>query len=322
MVTKQLTEQSPFPVRLLAYSNERFPYWQIAGQLPMFLGAFLVGQAAVGTDPHLTWNVLFGFVGFVAYSLMVRAIDDHKDWKHDCEHYPDRVLQTGLITLRHLKVIGVLCFALSIIASLVIDGGIGRVTMWWFIIVLTNNLVQFGQIKKPSVGAWLESHRVVLALTVVPFWGMGSAWIAQMGAGNRWLPAKIWWLAALWCVAAMLLEIARKSQDPDDTRETVVDYTKSSSSWTRSLGLVGAVSALTALSAAVTVLECVVLDSIGFGVGWAYLTLGIALLLPLAAGCWFAIAPSRHRAKNVAELSASVWLIGQVVFVVVLLIGN
>lgn len=322
MATTQLTPQSPFPLRLLAYSNERFPYWQVAAQFPMFLGAFLVGQAAVGRDPHFTWAVLIGFIGFVAYTLMVRAIDDHKDWDHDITHYPDRVLQSGLITLKHLKIVGIICFLLSILVSLIIDGGIGRVTMWWAIIVVSNNLVQFVQIKNPKIGTWLESRRVLLALTVVPFWGLGSVWIAQMGADDRWLTAEIWWLVALWCVGAFLLEIARKSQDPDDTRETVVDYTKKSSSWTRSLGLVGTVATLVASAALVVGLEYALLASLGYAVWWANLALLVTLLLPLGAAGWFAVAPSRYRAKSVAETSASVWLLGQIVLVVVLLVAN
>ncbi|KAA0024854.1 UbiA family prenyltransferase [Antrihabitans cavernicola] len=322
MATKQLTTQSPFPLRLLAYSNERFPYWQVLSQFPMFVAAFLVGQAAVGRDPHFAWAILFGFIGFVAYTLMVRAIDDHKDWEHDSKHYPDRVLQSGLITLKHLKIVGIICFLLSILASLIVDRGIGRVTMWWFIIIVTNNLVQLAQIKNPKVGTWIESRRVLLALTVVPFWGLGSVWIAQMGADGRWLTADIWWLVAPWCVGALLLEIARKSQDPDDTRETVVDYTKKSSSWTRSLGLVGTVSTLVALAFLVTLLEYVLLNSLGYDVWWATLALVITMLLPLGAAGWFAVKPDRYRAKTVAEQSAGVWLIGQIILVIALLVVN
>ncbi|MGC0366681.1 4-hydroxybenzoate polyprenyltransferase [Rhodococcus sp. 27YEA15] len=320
MTTTSATLTSPFVVRLTAYSNERFPVWQVIGEFPMFLSAFLFGQAIAGKNTEFTPLLFAGFVAFVAYTLLVRVIDDHKDQAHDNEHYPERVLQRGLVTYTHLKIIGVICIVASIVVSLVADRGIGLVTMWWVFIFVTNNLMQLVQVKIPAIGEWLESRRVILALTVIPFWGLGSVWVAQMGAGERGLSVQVWWLVAVWCAAALLLEIARKSRTPEDTRATVVDYTKPTSSWTRSLGLVGTVVTLLALAALVTVLECALLSSSGHGVWWAYLGIGITLLLPAGAAARFALAPSRVRAKDVAETSAGIWVIGQIVTAVALVV--
>lgn len=322
MTATRFTNESLFPLRLLAYSNERFPLWQVAGQFPMFLAAFLFGQLIVGSEAEFTGPLFAGFVAFVAYTLMVRCIDDIKDAAHDNEHYPDRVLQRGLITFTHLKIIALICFVSSVAISIFIDGGLGLVTMWWFIIFVTNNLVQFVQIKWAFIGAWLESRRVLLALSVIPFWGFGSVWIAQMGAGDDVVTAKVWWLVVLWCVAALLLEIARKSRTPEDERATVVDYTKSDGSWTRSLGLVGTVVTLVALALVATLLEIGLLASVGAGTWWAYLALGITMLLPLGAAVRFRLQKDRYRAKDVSEMAAGVWVIGQIIVAVALLVAG
>ncbi|MFC8525753.1 hypothetical protein [Nocardia sp. NPDC057227] len=319
MTTTAITTESPFALRLLAYSNERFPAWQVAAQLPMFLAAFLFGQAITDQEPALRAATWAGFAAFVAYTLMVRCIDDNKDAAHDAEHYPERVLQRGLVTFTQLRVIAVLCLVVSVAVSIWIDGGLGRVTLWWVVIFVTNNLVQFVQVKWAAIGAWLESRRVLLALSVVPFWGFGSVWIAQMGGGDRLVPAAVWWLVALWCVAALLLEIARKSRTPDDDRPTVVDYTKTAGSWTRSLGLAGTVAVLVVLAVLATVLEVVVLHTAGADSRWAVVALGATALLPIGAAVRFLLKPDRFRVKDVAEMSAGLWLIGQIVSVAALL---
>lgn len=313
MALSELTPESNLGLRLLAYSNERFPLWQAAGQFPMFLTAYTVGRMMVGERPAFTLNLFLGCLALIAYTLMVRCIDDHKDAPHDNAYYPERVLQRGIVTFTNLKVVAILCVLLIVGVSLYIDRGIGLATMWLLLIFITNNLVQFVQVKWASLGEWLEARRVLLALTVIPFWGFGSVWAAQMGAGKQLVTAQVWWLVASWCVAALLLEIARKSRTPEDTRDSVADYTKETSSWTTSLGLRGTVVTLLVLATAVTAIEAGMLNALGVGVWWAYLALGLTLLLPIGAGIRFAVRPDRFTAKDVSETSAGLWLIGQII---------
>lgn len=322
MTSPSLTTRSPFPRRLLAYSNERFPLYQAAGQFPMFLAAYVFGQAIVDRGFEAGWTLWAGFVALVAYTLMVRCIDDHKDVAHDNEFYPDRVLQRGLVTLGHLKIIGVTSFVASIAISVAIDGGIGRVTMWWFIIFVTNNVVQFVQVKWSFIGQWLESRRVLLALSVVPFWGFGSVWIAQMGAGDRLVTAKVWLLVAAWCVAALMLEVARKSRTPEDDRPDVVDYTAAKSSWMKSLGLNGTVATLVGLSLAAVALQMVMVHVVDADRWWVYLLLALCAAVPAGAALRFAFRRDRFRVKDVSEASAAIWVVGQIVVAVALIVAS
>lgn len=322
MTTANLTETDLFPMRLLAYSNERFPAVQVVGQFPMFLVAFLFGQVIVGSEAAFTTNLFVGFLAFVAYTLMVRVIDDHKDVAHDNEHYPDRVLQRGLITFTQLKVIGIVSLAITVGGSIYIDGGFGPVVTWFLIIFLSNSTFQFILIRLGPIGAELESRRVLFALTVIPFWGAGAVWIAQIGAGGHDLSVEIWWLIALWCVSALLLEIARKSRTPEDDRPTVADYTKSTESWTRSLGLVGTVVVLSVLTVLATALTVAVIDTADAATWWTWTALGGSLLPLIAAGIRFGLGQTRFRAKDVAEVAVLVWMIGQLVAVAALLATN
>ncbi len=288
----------------------------------MFLAAYWFGQSIGDGKVEARWTLWAGFVALVAYTLMVRCIDDHKDVAHDNEFYPERVLQRGLVTFTHLKVIAVICFVASIAISIAIDGGVGFVTMWWFIIFISNNLVQFVQIRWGFIGQWLESRRVLLALSVVPFWGFGSVWVAQMGAGNHLVTANVWLLIVTWCVAALMLEVARKSRTPEDDRPEVVDYTATSSSWTKSLGLGGTVSALVGLSMVAVLLEMAMLHVVGADRWWTYLLLTLCAVVPVGAAIRFTLRRDRFRVKDVSESSAAMWVVGQIVVAIALLAAN
>jgi 4-hydroxybenzoate polyprenyltransferase len=322
MVARELSVESPFALRLIAYFNERFPAWQILGQVPLFLAAFFVGQASTGRSLRIGGDTAVGFAAFVAFTLLARALDDNKDVEHDNAHYPRRVLQRGLITLRHLRILGLLCFLLSLAGSIVIDRGIGLVTMWWFISVVTNGVYQFSMIRSRAMRVWLEERRVLFALTHLPFWGLGAVWIAQQGAGAQRLPWSVGWLVAVWIVGPLMLEIVRKTRTPEDQRPTVVDYAKPRQSWAHSLGLHGSVVVVAALGAITALLELQVLRAAGYGSLTAYAAIvGIFVVLVTPVTMRFLIAPSRSRVKDVGEFSAAAMILGQTVLVVAMLLG-
>jgi hypothetical protein len=43
---------------------------------------------------------------FIGFFLIIRILDEHKDYQHDLIHYPDRILQQGLVSLKQLKILG------------------------------------------------------------------------------------------------------------------------------------------------------------------------------------------------------------------------
>jgi 4-hydroxybenzoate polyprenyltransferase len=59
------------------------------------------------------------------------VFDEHKDYEVDLRNHPDRVLQSGRVTLGHLKVVGAVALAVQVATCLLEDGGVGRVTFWW-----------------------------------------------------------------------------------------------------------------------------------------------------------------------------------------------
>lgn len=322
MNSTPLAERS-FPVRLAAYLNERYPAYQLAGGIPMFLSAFLIGQIMAGRTPALNIDAVVGFCAFFGFTFAARANDDHKDYEHDSIHFPNRVLQRGLITLRHLKVLGGAAFLLSLLGSLYIDRGFGRVTFWWVLQIVVLCVHQIPLILRPQAHEWLEERRVLLAFTVLPFYGLGGIWLTQMGAKEAPLTWQGWIMFAVWIFGPMLMEIVRKSRTPEDDRPTLADYAKPRVSWAHSLGLHPTAIAIAVLILINAGLLTTLLWSVDYLRPWsAIAVVGIAAVCTIAGLGLFLARPDRYRIKTLSEIAATSAVSGHIVVVIALLMGR
>ncbi len=318
----KVSEQSPLVKRLAAYMLERFPPFQPVGLFALYLALVESGKALTGMPPRLLLQDFLGFAAFVAYFLMVRVLDDHLDIDHDNAHYPERVLQRGLVTLRQLAVIGGVCFVVQLAVALFVDDGFGKVTRWWVALVAVMALHSWIGFHVRPIHAWLEERRPIFALSFLPTVALISLWIAQLGAGGRPLPDTTAWLVGFYVSSSCVAEVGRKSRTPEDERPTVVDYTKPSSSWTRSFGLRGTVTVLVALGAAAALIGGALLHELGSGSPMAYGLLAATQVLPLAASLRFAGGPSRLRAKGVSTAALVACLLMNLIVGVTLAAGR
>ena len=240
-----ISDHSPLSMRLLAWAHERFP--PIANAvLCAFLYAASVTCGRAETQPgSVAVSALdaLGFIAVYAALLMLRVYDEHKDYAIDLRNHPQRVLQRGLITLSHLKVLGAIAIAVQLVASLSFDRSaetiVGPVTQRWLVVVVWSALMA----KEFFVGEWLSRRLILYAISHMLILPMAVLWVVQMGAGAAALPASAYLLAAIALLSGFAFEIGRKTRAPADERPTVDSYTKV-------LGLRGAVGTLIALSLA------------------------------------------------------------------------
>ncbi|MCU0662160.1 MAG: prenyltransferase [Myxococcota bacterium] len=219
----QLSKESPLASRLWAWMLERF---QPATWLLFFIlyaTAVLFGRF-LGTEGSLALGNrdLFGLAAAWCFFLMLRVFDEHKDYEIDLVNHPQRVLQSGLITLKHLKVLGVLAIVVQVSGSLVQDSGLGTATLSWFFVMAWSALmaVEF------FCGKWLGKHLVLYAFSHMLVMPAVLFWLAQMGYGQRWLPCTIGWLMASAFCGGAAFEVTRKTRGPEEERETVDSYSK------------------------------------------------------------------------------------------------
>jgi 4-hydroxybenzoate polyprenyltransferase len=299
-----VTIESPFPRRFLAWMAERFPVANGILALVLFAGAMLAGRTLAADGPvALGPGDLLGFLAVYGFFLMLRVFDEHKDYEADCVNHPGRVLQRGLITLGHLKVVGVLAILAQAGGTIYYDHGFGRAGVLW--------LATFGwsllmareffapEWLRPRLTLYTISHMLVMPLMML--------WIVQLGLGAKPLPVSAAWFAALSFLSGLSFELSRKLKAPEDERPGVDSYTRLFG--TSRAPLVVLVVVIAAAAALAQVVRLVRGGS--FGVV-APVVLAAALLLPAAALLKFRAAPSAKGAKLAETMAGAATLVSYV----------
>jgi 4-hydroxybenzoate polyprenyltransferase len=181
---------------LLAWAAERYP--PANAVILLFVTLVVYAHGHGGLSP----GVLPAFAGLWAFYLMVRIIDEHKDFEEDLAAHPDRVLQSGRVTLTELKIIGLA--ALAVQGAAAAQLGIG----WW--------LITLGWVTWASqdfyVGRWIEGRPVLYPMVHVPLSGLACLWIS----GDRPLTAGAFWVFALGVLMAVTVDVIRKLKPGED----------------------------------------------------------------------------------------------------------
>ncbi len=200
-----------------AWLHERFPAVNFLSGLIMYLMIAGVSQALKAMPLGANWAFhLFGAVALTSMFLLLRVIDEHKDYALDCLNHPERVLQSGRITLKDLKIVGLCCVILQVAYALWIDQGIGM-TFATYLLVLAWALLMA---KEFFVGTWLKKHLLLYALMIA---AISVLWIlsAFRASGEH-----LKWLISLPFLAGMVYEVARKLRGAEEERKTVDSYSQ------------------------------------------------------------------------------------------------
>ncbi|MEE2786228.1 MAG: prenyltransferase [Myxococcota bacterium] len=307
-----LDQNSALALRLFAWANERFPASNAVLFVVLYGAALLYGRS-LNTDGPLSMSGfdLLGFAAVWSFFLMLRIFDEHKDYDLDCVNHPDRVLQSGLIRLSHLKVLCGLAICIQAAYGLIADGGLGPITFAWIAVMAWSSLmaVEF------FCGAWLEKRLVLYALSHMLVMPIALLWMVQMGAGHAPLNPDVGWLAGLSFLSGAAFEITRKLKAPEDERPTVDSYTKVMG---LSLAPLVVLCLLGGETAFLMILACLVFGGI-LSSGW-YLALAAPMLPAIWALLRFRRAPSASRAKMSEGAVALTMLSGYVLLSAALVI--
>ncbi|MFL5883434.1 MAG: hypothetical protein ACJ77M_00040 [Thermoleophilaceae bacterium] len=292
----QLSLQDPLAKRMLAWANERFPLPNAVLIAFLYATALIYGRALTngGGALSFTWGDLLAYPGVLAYSLLVRIFDEHKDYEKDLVNHPGRVLQSGLITLRHLKVLGAVCIALMALTSILEDGGIGRVTLWWVILMGYTLLM----LKEFFAREWLEQRLVIYAVSHLVSLPIAVIWMAQMGGRGHNLPASVIWFALAAGFVGASFEVSRKLEAPEDERPTLDSYSKE-------LGVTGASVAIATLVVACAACAAAAMAATHENSPIGYAGLVVAVLPGIFGAVRFGRAPTRAHTQLAEGMAAT-----------------
>ena len=324
-MTASLTLATPLPGRLRAWMQERFAPANALLFFILYLTTAAVVRAGEGEAVALSLRDLVGCLVTWSFFLLLRVFDEHKDYELDCRNHPQRVLQSGLITLGHLKALGAVALLLQLGWSLWLDlgleagvgtgvgtgmaGGIGPVTLAWALMFAWTCLMG----REFFIADWLTRHLTTYAVSHMLVMPLIVWWLAQMAQpGVAFTPA-LAWLMALAFVSGFCFEITRKTRGPEEERDSVDSYS-------RIFGTRGAAVVVMVLVSAMVACQVLLIQVVaGQVVVWAL----VLLLLAWAGGMVqlraFLRAPSAAaRGKNEAVVALTMLAGYAVVMAVVL----
>lgn len=216
---------------LLAWFGERFPLVNLITAFVMYGMVAAVASSLGGKGAHVfDYRDLIGAVNLALYFLILRVLDEHKDFKTDLENFPQRVLQSGRINLAQLRAIGFGSAVFQIISSLYLDQGFGIAVFSLIGVSIFAGLM----FKEFFVGQWLRKHMMIygllhlLSAPAMAFWVIAMAlpelaqkWIGKSADAPEYLP-----LLLLPFCAGMVFELVRKSFGAEEEKPNLESYSR------------------------------------------------------------------------------------------------
>lgn len=212
--------KQPLIQRFMLWIHERFPLPNAPFFFLLFIVAYAVAASSEKREVMFSWNIILGCLVSWSYFLLLRIFDEHKDYLIDCENHPQRVLQRGLITLKHLKIVGAGCIALQLFGSMAIDGGIGGTTLAWVLLFIWTCLMG----KEFFIGQWLNQYLTWYAISHMLVMPLIIWWLANIAVPGVTLSIPMQILMLLSFTAGFIFEITRKFKGPDEDRKEVPTY--------------------------------------------------------------------------------------------------
>ena len=155
---------------------------------------------------------VFAFLQF----LMVRIVDEFKDYEDDSKYRPYRPVPRGLITLKELKVLFVICLLIQIALALVlnIQNLILLVLFWMFFFCFSKDFF----IKK-----YLDEHILVTVLVDELLVALLGLYISTFVTGT--INPMMTIILIMVYLVSWIVEVARKVRCKEDEEKGVNTYT-------------------------------------------------------------------------------------------------
>ncbi|CBL43820.1 predicted UbiA prenyltransferase [gamma proteobacterium HdN1] len=219
-----LTVGSSFRSRFLAWMKERFPFANALLFFILYLTTAAVARFSQTADGSIetSFRDIFGALITWSFFLVLRVFDEHKDYALDCQNHPQRILQSGLITLNHLKVAVGIAILAQVVWSLVLDRGIGQTTYAWCAMFVWTCLMG----KEFFIPEWLNKHLTWYAVSHMLVMPLIVWWLANLAVPSLQMSTPLVIMMLLAFVSGFCFEITRKTKGPEEERDTIESYSR------------------------------------------------------------------------------------------------
>jgi 4-hydroxybenzoate polyprenyltransferase len=297
-----LTSTSPFPQRLRAYLRERFPPAAHGVMIVSYYSAnqFLAQALTYGDRPlQYSLGSLLGAVTLLCLFFHLRVFDEHKDYEDDCRHYPERILQRGIVTLPELAKLGAAAIALELILSalwrpLPQPAALVSVSAALTYSVLMRYEFFVPKFLRAHFLVYAVSHMLIMPLFAMVVYGFATGRFLWQAPGWFWLYSWVGFFVTFnW-------EISRKVRAPEDEREGVDSYSKV-------FGPFGAAY----LVVIIRVIDTAMVAMVGHHLElspWFYVAITALFFLCLTGVVHYRLRPERRTAKRL-EVYAGLYIV-------------
>lgn len=287
------------------YQKERFPV--IAFGIYVFAIVFATYCVTSNLTSNYGFNwkkIILMFIVVFLQFLMVRIVDEFKDYDEDCKYRPYRPVPRGLITLKELKVLFVICLVIQVTITLCFCkySFPFLILLWVMFALMTKGFF----IKKI-----LDEHLLLEVLfdeimmpTMVLYDSNFVGHMTDFISNSVFIKFLI-----LSYIVSWIIEIARKIRCKEDEENGVRTYTAV-------YGIPKATGILSILEIILFVLQVLILND--YMRGMMKLIIGASIAIVLIINSVFVVKKSKVNAK-LAELAANIYIFA-VYFSMVLLI--
>ena len=275
------------------YQKERFPI----ATYGLYIFSIVFGTFCFATESKKWIMLIPMFVVALLQFLMVRIVDEFKDFEEDSKYRPYRPVPRGLVSLKELGILGGICAAVQvgITAILNLKGLIFLGLVWLF----------FGVMSKSFFIKKLVDKHILLEVTLDEL--LMPVLVLYLSTFVTSISVKLIPFLILSYLGSWIVEIARKVRCKEDEEEGVKTYT--------------AVFGIPAATMIVVILEALIMIMQSIILGTKYIIPVIALYVLInIPNILFIIKQNKKLAKTVGLL-ANIYLIIAYISMVCLVIG-
>ena len=266
------------------YQKERFP----VATYGIYIFSIVFGTFCFAIDKtyNPNWIMLLPMfaVAFLQF-LMVRIVDEFKDYEEDAKYRPYRPVPRGLVTLKELGILGGICAAVQvgITAILNLKGLIFLGLVWLF----------FGVMSKSFFIKKLVDKHILLEVTLDEL--LMPVLVLYLSTFVTSISVKLIPFLILSYLGSWIVEIARKVRCKEDEEEGVKTYT--------------AVFGIPAATMIVVILEALIMIMQSIILGTKYIIPVIALYVLINIPNILFIIKQNKKLAKIVGLLANIYLI-------------
>lgn len=180
------------------YQKERFP----VATYGLYIFSIVFGTFCFATESK-NWIILIPmFVVALLQFLMVRIVDEFRDFEEDSKYRPYRPVPRGLVTLKELGILGGICAALQIgiTAAINIKSLIYLALVWIFFAIMSKSFfikkivdkhilleVALDELLMPVLVLYLSTFVTTISVKLIPFLILSylGSWIVEIARKVR-----------------------------------------------------------------------------------------------------------------------------------------